>query len=169
MEAPPDQQTVDTLRRLGYTVEREETIRADTKPFAVKDGSPLSRMLDRGVIDERLYDAGIRIHRLWRLTKAGPNTLRSSVVRGPGGDIEGTAAHLIDAKNEMRALFGRKASEAGPAVPGVWTDHQMQAVISVVVFEESPSAFACRNKRRRASGQETVVEALEAAADHWRM
>jgi hypothetical protein len=165
----PDAATVANLRRLGYDVEREETIRAQVKPFAVRDAPPLDRMFRKDVIDRRLYDAGVRIQRLWRLTKAGPNTLRSSVVRGLGGDVEGTAAHLVDAQAEMRALFGRKASEAGCAVQGIWSDYEAQAIIAVVIFEESPSAFASRNKRRRKSGQETVVGALERAADHWRM
>ena len=157
----PDQQTVETLRAKGYTVEREETIIASVKPYAVRDQTGIERMHIRKQIDDREFDAACKILKLWRLTKVTSGIRAQNyagAIRGCDGDeSEQQAVRVIQAKAELHGVFE------------MLTDGECMAIISVVVFDEPLRDFEHRRHMRHGMGPAVINATLSKIADLWRM
>lgn len=154
----PDKETVATLARHGHRIEREETIVASEKPWAVKDQTPLERLFLAEAINEGQFDAGVKIQWLWR--KVGPISAKAANWNRAGGNgdlTEEECQKIIQARRDLDDAWD------------VCTDLEVQATIAVVVFEESPYSWAGNAKVRRERGPQYVVDALTKIAEKWKM
>ncbi len=146
---------VDMRRAKGEVVAVEETMQAGQRRARVKSQTMLDRYLLRQQIDQRQFDAGERLHRVWRASGSAQTVVASYGlrVRGGGELTQRQAALRADVTSALLAVGNRQAS----------------ILVHVCLCDESAGDWGERHRGRANDGIAVLRLALDSLADHWGM
>jgi hypothetical protein len=139
----------------GDVIALEETVQAGVKRARVRSQSMLDRYLLRDQISRRQYDAGERLHRLWRASGAAP-----MVVANYGPRIKG-GGDISDRQAALRADIGTVLTAIG--------SRQASVLIHVCLCDEAAGDWGGRHRGRATDGIPILRLALDGLADYWGM
>jgi len=139
----------------GDVIAIEETVQAGVKRARVRSQSMLDRYLLRDQITRRQYDAGERLHRLWRAAGAAP-----LVVANYGPRIKG-GGEIGDRQAALRADIGKVLTALG--------SRQASVLMHVCLCDEAAGDWGDRHRGRATDGIPILRLALDGLADHWGM
>lgn len=138
----------------GDRIRNEPGERAGVIRRRVTTQTMLDRYLAREQIDQRQFDAGMRLYRLWRAGGAAPRVTMSYAPRVKGGPelSDGQAV----AQRRLRELLRRVGPLAG-------------ILVHVCLCDEAARDWAVKRGDAPQSGVVVLRLALDALADYWRL
>ncbi len=137
----------------GDVVVLEETIEAGRRRVRVLTQTLLDRYRQRGQITERQFDAGERLHRLWRAAGAA-----QTVVMHYGIRIQGRG-DLGERQAALRGDVTRALTKVGTRLASV--------LVHVCLCDEAAGDWGERHRGRTGDGIAVLRLALDALADYW--
>lgn len=137
----------------GDVVVLEETIEAGRRRVRVLTQTLLDRYRQRGQITDRQFDAGERLHGLWRAAGAA-----QTVVMHYGIRIQGRG-DLGERQAALRGDVTRALTTVGPRLASV--------LVHVCLCDEAAGDWGERHRGRSGDGIAVLRLALDALADHW--
>ncbi len=136
----------------GDLVELEETMQAGQRRLRVRTQTMMDRYLQRGQITRRQFDAGERLHTLWRAAGAAQSVVATYGIRikGPGEMSEHQAVRRAQVTKTLAAVGTRLAS----------------ALVHVCLCDEAAGDWGERHRGRAGDGIAVLRLALDSLADH---
>lgn len=121
----------------------------------------LDRYFQRNQIDQRQYDAGLKLHRLWRAAAATPSVTMRYGPRVPGRSGPGAAADITDRAAAAHGHLNEALRAVGIVLSGV--------VVHVCMTDGAAADWALAKGLPKPDGIARLRAGLEALADWWRI